>query len=49
MNANWNPDNGYWNVEANSVENPNRWNEGNLFLSRYSNLSLALMGGSFIF
>ncbi len=34
VNANWNPDNGYWNVEANSVSNPNPWNAGNQILSR---------------
>ena len=39
VNANWNADNGGWNVEANSVENPNRWNDGNQVLSRYSLLS----------
>ena len=39
VNANWNQGNGGWNVNANSVENPNRWNDGNQVLSRYSFLS----------
>src|SRR3989344_8943659 len=34
VNANWNDDG--WNVEANSLDNPNEWNPGNEFLSRYS-------------
>lgn len=37
VNANWNGDG--WNVNANSIENPNRWNVGNEFVSRYSFLS----------
>lgn len=41
VNANWNSDDRYWNVEANSVENPNRWNDGNQILSRYCFLSSA--------
>ena len=41
MNANWNSYYGYWNVEANSVENPNEWNDGNQILSRYCFLSSA--------
>ncbi len=45
VNANWNADNGGWNVEANSVENPNRWNDGNQVLSRYSCLSPLFFGG----
>lgn len=32
VNVNWNDDG--WNVEANSVENPNRWNDGNQVFSR---------------
>ena len=43
VNANWNSDNRYWNVNANSVENPNEWNAGNQVLSRYSFLSSAFM------
>jgi len=39
VNANWNSDNGGWNINANSVENPNRWNDGNQVVSRYSFLS----------
>lgn len=39
VNANWNSGNGGWNVEANSVENPDRWNADNQVLSRYSFLS----------
>src|SRR3990167_289871 len=41
VNANWNSDNRYWNVNANSVENPNRWNAGNQVLSSYYLLSSA--------
>ena len=29
VHVNWNADNDGWNVEANSVENPNMWNDGN--------------------
>ena len=47
MNANWNADNDGWNVEAYSVENPNKWNDGNQFVSRYSFLSLPDTGGVF--
>lgn len=32
VNVNWN-DNG-WNVNANSVDNPNDWNDGNRVFSR---------------
>jgi len=32
VNVNWND--GGWNVNANSVENPNRWNDGNQVFSR---------------
>lgn len=32
VNVNWNGDG--WNVNANSVDNPNRWNEGNQVFSR---------------
>lgn len=41
VNANWNSDG--WNVNANSVENPNEWNAGNAVFSRYSFLSSAAM------
>jgi hypothetical protein len=34
VNVNWNDDG--WNVNANSVENPNRWNDGNQAFSRNS-------------
>ena len=37
VNANWNADNDGWNVNANSVDNPNRWNAGNQAVSRNSN------------
>lgn len=43
VNANWNSDNRYWNVEANSVENPNKWNDGNQVFSRYCFLSPAFI------
>ena len=33
MNANWNDDG--WNVEANPVSNPNKWNTDNRVVSRY--------------
>jgi len=39
VNANWNQGDGGWNVNTNSVENPNRWNADNQVLSRYSFLS----------
>jgi hypothetical protein len=34
VNANWNADNDGWNANANSVDNPNRWNAGNQVVSR---------------
>jgi len=34
VNANWNADDDGWNVNANSVDNPNRWNVGNQVLSK---------------
>jgi len=40
VNANWNG-NG-WNVNAYLVTNPNRWNDGNQVVSRYSVFSSAL-------
>ena len=43
MNANWNSNYRYWNVNANSVENPNRWNAGRQVLSRYYFLSSAFI------
>lgn len=47
VNANWNADNDGWNVNANSVDNPNRWNADNQVVSRNSSVSPTLMGGSF--
>ena len=42
MNANWNAENGGWNLNANSVTNLNKWNAGNQVVSRYSSVSLIL-------
>ncbi len=39
VNANWNDDG--WNVNANSISNPNRWNAGNQVFSRNCYLSSA--------
>jgi hypothetical protein len=39
VNANWNADNSGWNVNANSVTNPNEWNTGNQVLSRHYDIS----------
>lgn len=39
VNANWNDDG--WNLNANSVENPNDWNADNQVFSCYSRLSSA--------
>lgn len=36
VDANWNADNGGWNVNANSVENPNEWYADNRVFSRNS-------------
>ena len=44
VNVNWNGDG--WNVNANSVENPNEWNAGNRVFSRYC-CFLPSFGGSF--
>ncbi len=43
VNANWNDDG--WNVDANSVENPNEWNDGNQVLSRNCRDSLSIYFG----
>lgn len=46
VNVNWNDDG--WNVNANSVENPNEWNDGNQVFSRnYCFFSSALWLRSF--
>ncbi len=45
VNANWNDDG--WNVEANSVDNPNRWIAGHQVLSRNSYLFPSPFGGGF--
>ena len=34
VNANWNANDSGWNLNANSVSNPNRWNDGNRVFSR---------------
>ena len=47
VNANWNSGNG-WNVEANSVDNPNRWNADNQVFSRYPYLSSARVAEVFV-
>jgi len=43
VNVNWNDDG--WNVNANSVENPNRWNDGNQVFSRNCYFSPAYFAG----
>lgn len=43
VNCNWNGDD--WNVNANSVENPNEWNSGNQVFSRNSYISPAHPAG----
>ena len=45
VNVNWNDDG--WNVNANSVSNPNRWNDGNRVFSRNCCISLAYGAGVF--
>lgn len=45
VNVNWNDDG--WNVNANSVENPNRWNDGNQVFSRNCYLSSAQLAEVF--
>ena len=46
VNVNWNDDG--WNLNANPIENPNRWNDGNQVFSRNStSFSLSLRPGSF--
>jgi len=47
VNVNWNDDG--WNVNANSVENPNRWNEGNQVFSRNYCFSPVPFAGVFFF
>lgn len=46
VNGNWNDDGWYFN--ANSIDNPNRWNRDNLFLSRYSLLPAAFSAAGFV-
>ncbi len=45
VNVNWNDDG--WNVNANSVENPNRWNDGYQVFSRNCYLSSAQLAEVF--
>jgi len=47
VNVNWNDDG--WNVNANSVENPNRWNDGNRVFSRNCCFSPATLWREFCF
>jgi hypothetical protein len=47
VNCNWNG-NG-WNVNANSVDNPNEWNAGNQVFSRNSYISPVYLAGVFFF
>ena len=47
VNVNWND--GGWNVNANTVENPNRWNVGNVVFSRNYCFSSVLLAGVFCF
>ena len=47
VNVNWNDDG--WNVNANSVENPNKWNAGNQVFSRNYCFSPVLLAGVFFF
>jgi hypothetical protein len=46
VNVNWNDDG--WNVNANSVENPNDWNDGNQVFSRNYCFSPRPMVGEFL-
>ena len=46
VNCNWNDDG--WNVNANSVDNPNDWNDGNQVFSPKLKYFSRLFGGSFI-
>ena len=46
VNVNWYDDG--WNLNANSVENPNRWNAGNQAFSRNYCFSLRSMVGEFL-
>ena len=39
VNVNWNSFNEGWNVNANSVTNPNRWNDGNQVFSKLSSFN----------
>jgi len=45
VNCNWNDDG--WNVNANSIENPNEWNDGNQVFSRNSLFFSCRLGGNF--
>ena len=46
VNVDWNDDG--WNVNANSIENPNRWNDGNQVFSRNFCFSSRLTVGEFL-
>lgn len=45
VNCNWNGDG--WNVNANPIDDPNRWNDGNQVFSRNSDISPAYLAGVF--
>ena len=45
VNVNWNDDG--WDVNANSVENPNRWNDSNQVFSRNYLFSPVFVAGVF--
>ncbi len=45
VNANWNGDG--WNLNANSVDNPNRWNDGYFIFSPQMLFFSRLFAGSF--
>src|SRR4030042_5306410 len=47
VNVNWNDDG--WNVNANSVENPNEWNDGNRVFSRNYCILLLLYAAGVLF
>jgi hypothetical protein len=48
VNVNWNANYGNWNVNANSIENPNEWNSDNRVFSRNYCVSPAYFAGVFV-
>ena len=49
VNANWNDDNGGWNVYANDASNSNQWNDENQVFSRNCRMTSRYLAGGLLF